>query len=170
MKVIALLQVLMIGALSFSALSLYTKDIKPHINSRGAIEMVANYPLCGGVWIKPKATFIDLDPNEKDQFASAELYLRSVLFKTNHNPKKELATVKLNPEGIRASYGSGITFRPESHYEIFCIKRYVTKSGQTVDRPVNCGDFVELDRIKHNRACVIGPAGPGGSFAPLNMK
>ena len=76
----------------------------------------------------------------------------------------------LGPEGIRTTYRWGMAFRPQSHYRIFCEKVNIARGGEEVIQPIDCNTVVTIDRIKHNRPCVIGPAGPGGTFAPLNMK
>jgi hypothetical protein len=128
--------------------------------------MSANWPLCGGLFIRPIVANIQAD----EGFKSARLQLRAVLFSDEYTPKETLGQMILGPEGVRAAYGAGLIGRTDSHYRIYCEKVNITTSGQLATEPVLCQDYVQLDRIKHNRPCVIGPAGPGGSFAPLNMK
>lgn len=146
---------------------LMAKNFEPFIHpTEGYIKMSSNFPLCGGVLIRPIIANIQAD----EGFKSAYLELRAVRFSDEYTPKEELGSMTLKPEGVRAAYRWGTITHPDSHYRIYCEKVNITPAGKEVAQPVQCQEYVTLDQIRHNRPCIIGPAGPGGSFAPLNMK
>ncbi len=120
------------------------------------IQMATSGLLCGGLTLIPQG---DYDVRVRSQrFAKS-------LFGSAYKPGKVLSNwVDIGPGGQRFAYDwAGL--RASYHYRVFCQVR--NPRGNWM--PVDCYKVISLYDVQHNRACLIGPAGPSASYSGLNM-
>lgn len=169
-------KVLMVLILIFTSSALFAKRLanKPEFEEN-YIKMAAKGLLCGGVTLKP---IPDFDVRVMSQYFSESTWGSTIkpgkiLSKADKDKKKKKGKksdnnwVLIGPGGMRVRYDSaGSGLRPSAHYRVFC--QVQNERGNW--KNIACSKVLTLEDIKHNRGCVIGPAGPSASYNPLNMK
>lgn len=134
------------------------------------IKLAAQWGLCGGLTLK-----------QKKAPPKGELWLRAFRYKRAAEGAERAGEADIGltryPEGRRFWYdcASKSIIWPKAHYRIYCFAKHLTAAGGVGEEiPLDCKEYIEILDIKHNRACVIGPAGPSKLYIkaekkPLNM-
>jgi len=129
--------------------------------SGGSIVMSSQGGLCGGVTIVVNVK----DPSIKAQAIKLESY--KVKIPLIGSPQwgqaigSTLIKVPLRQRYDWAGINAG------DYYAIKCFVK--TSEFQGGENMIDCEKVIELQDIKHNVGCVIGPAGPDADYSPLNM-
>jgi hypothetical protein len=128
--------------------SLGANDIAPQFTQDGQIIATSRGGLCGSVQLKNK------------QQNSIELYSywhedtsdeAGILIGSHHLSPGESINARYDFAGVKG----------DSHYSIKCFDQE--------GKQINCSATIELVPQFHNRACIVGKTGPGGTYEFLNM-
>lgn len=151
---LAALTLVVVGSTQISA-----KNFPPRFTKDGTIEMVTKGGSCGGVTITPKEGVVNQ--------LKVESY--KVSYPLGAGEKREkIGETTLDDLGNRFRYDwAGIGAK--SHYRLV-VKEGIRAGGGDINwTRVNAQDKVTLENIRHNKACLIGPAGPQAKYGALNM-
>ena len=163
-------KVLMILILVSTNGALFAKRLasKPEFE-KNYIKMAAKGLLCGGVTLRPTSGFNVRVMSRRFSESTLDKTIvvpGEILSKSEKKKKKsDRGWVEVPPGGLRVHYDWAGP-RPSFHYRIFCERQNERGSWRSVD----CSKVLAIEDVKHNRACVIGPAGPSAHYSPLNMK
>lgn len=132
---------------------------KPSFSGDGKyIVLDAQGGLCGGITIKPKEGYQDVELIS---------YRTNLSLTGDVEQSEKVGMDVLEPAGKRYKYdwGGG---RPSYGFKIYCRGR--TKDTQT--KQVNCEDVVELSDNLHNVSCLsfFGLGGAQADYGKLNME
>ncbi len=139
------------------------------------IKMAAKGFLCGQITLKsiPDLKVRVMSRHFSEETRGPKIVPGKILSKSDKDKKKKNGKkmnnywVEVDPGGMRIRYDSaGSGLYPSSHYRVFC--QVQNERGNWIN--IACSKVLTLEVVKHNKACVIGPAGPSASYSPLNMK
>lgn len=138
--------------------SSYADNWAPYFHEDGYIKMAARGLWCGVFNIRATKGNVQIMAQKfQSSLFSSTIEPRKV---TSKDPNTGSQWVDLSPGGFRVRY-DWAGGRPDSHYRIFC-----TTTTVGAKQIVNCKDYVEIDGINHNAACV---AWQKKQYPPLYM-
>ncbi len=137
------------GVLALSIVgSSYADNWAPYFHEDGYIKMAAQGALCGVFNIRATKGNVHLMAQKfQSSVFSNTIEPREVTSKESET-SDALGWVPLGPGGIRVRYDWAGGYS-DSHYRIFCTTEQVGKK-----QIVNCKEYIEIDGINHNTACV----------------